>query len=152
MKICLVSDSHGLTEEIAKIYKKHPDCDLYLHAGDSEDFESSLCPFETVRGNCDHYDIEFNKRMISTPYGNLLMTHYPNTTYADGIKIFVHGHTHKIEAICNNGVITICPGSVAFSRDATGESYAILNICPSNVKIDFYSVENKKVFLKKKII
>lgn len=36
MKILICSDSHGLTDELIELKKRHGDMDYYIHCGDSE--------------------------------------------------------------------------------------------------------------------
>lgn len=153
MKILFVSDSHSNTEAVVELAKVHPDCDLYLHAGDSEDYEYSLFPFETVKGNCDHFDNLYSQRIYQTPIGKLLMKHYPELTQKyDDLKLFLHGHTHRMCALKREGIFEICPGSISHSRDAEGESYAIIIVDNSIVDVTFYSLFNKKVLKKVKLI
>src|SRR5699024_8369598 len=55
-KVVVVSDSHGLKEELQTIQKRH-DADLFIHCGDSELEESDpvLAGYEVVKGNCDWF-------------------------------------------------------------------------------------------------
>ena len=46
MKICVVSDSHGDREILRKIYLSNPNCDIYLHLGDSQLEEYLINPFD----------------------------------------------------------------------------------------------------------
>lgn len=48
MKILVVSDTHGEIDNLRKVLTKHPNMDLYLHAGDSELSPEELFPFITV--------------------------------------------------------------------------------------------------------
>ena len=123
--------------------------DLYLFAGDSEDFPNALYPFDSVKGNCDYYNYD-EKRFIRLPYGNLLMKHHPSLTKEESndIKIFVHGHTHVPKISKKDGIITICPGSLSYSRNAEGESFAILECSNDSIEIKILSFETKMVLLK----
>src|SRR5699024_1703195 len=53
-KVVIVSDSHGLTDELQEIKARH-DADVYIHCGDSElDLDApELEGYTTVKGNCD---------------------------------------------------------------------------------------------------
>lgn len=141
MKILLISDTHGNNVVIDKLVEMYPNMDKYLHAGDVEGDEYSLAPFDAVKGNCDHYSTLPIQRIISTPYGNLFMTHEPhmpiNIKKEYDIKIFIHGHTHRRKFVQENGLYIINPGSISFSRDGYELSYAILTITENDVQVEF---------------
>ena len=144
MKILLVSDSHGNSEALDKLLKKYPKMDLYLHAGDLEDDEQSIHPFDVVRGNCDRYSRLPERRIIHTPYGSLLMQHLPylptDIAKQYKIKIFVYGHTHRRRFEKNGDVYYINPGAISFPRDSFDLSYAILTITNDKVEVEFKSL------------
>ena len=148
MKIIIASDSHGNNKALDEIVLKHPDADMYLHAGDSEMDEYMIAPFETVLGNCDHFSNAPNRKIIDTPYGKLLIQHYP--TMPDdiikqyNIKFFVHGHTHRRENITKNGIAIICPGAIAFDRDGNDLSYMELIVFNDHYEVIFHSLLEEK--------
>lgn len=56
MNVLIISDSHGLEEELQTIAKRHEaDVDLMIHCGDSEleTGHPALEPYSVVKGNCD---------------------------------------------------------------------------------------------------
>ena len=144
MKILLVSDSHGDYEALEQLYKKYPNMDLYLHAGDSEQDEWSLKPFISVRGNCDHYYDFQNFLVIPSPYGNIYVQHTPYVSKSvineHNAKIVIHGHTHTRRNEKVNGILLINPGAIIYARDKYDVSYAILNIDKNNVEVKFYNL------------
>ena len=144
MRILLVSDSHGNSEALDRLLIKYPKMDLYLHAGDLEADERSIRPFDCVKGNCDRYSDLPEKRIIHTPFGNLLMTHLPymnqEIVKEYHIKIFVHGHTHRRKFVLENGIYIINPGAISYPRDGHDLSYAIVNITPEKVEVEFNSL------------
>ena len=144
MRILLVSDSHGNSEALDKLLKKYPKMDLYLHAGDLEADEQSIRPFDCVKGNCDHWSNLPERRIIRTPYGNLLMTHLPymrpDIVKEYKIKIFVYGHTHRRKFALENGIYIINPGAISFPRDGHDLSYAIADITSEKVDVQFYTL------------
>ncbi|HPY79489.1 MAG: YfcE family phosphodiesterase [Erysipelotrichaceae bacterium] len=148
MKIALCSDSHGNTTAVDEIYKRYPDCDFYLHAGDGETSSSDVFPFEMVKGNRDWDDNLPEKLLFHTPYGSLLMQHSPrislNFLREQGIKIFVHGHTHTREHFERDGVIWLNPGAISFARDGNDLSFAIIDISQDGLKVNFFSLLDKK--------
>jgi hypothetical protein len=148
MKIALCADSHSNNAALDEIYKRFPDCDLYLHAGDGETSSSSIFPFEMVKGNRD-WDMNLPDRLLfPTPYGSLFMQHAPRIDASflreQKIKIFIHGHTHKREHVEIDGVIHINPGAISFARDGHDLSFAVIDISQEQVKVNFYSLLDKK--------
>ncbi len=149
MKIVLVSDTHGSFYELKKVAMIENGADLYLHAGDIGPFNSQdITPFAPVKGNCDYYSsslLPFERR-ISTPYGILLMRHHPliskgdiENIYKEGVRIFIHGHTHIKEVVEYKDMFIICPGSLCRPRDDFA-SYAILDVADKDVKITFKKI------------
>lgn len=149
MKILICSDSHSDNESLDELVKRHPNMDLYLHAGDSESDEFSIRPFLSVQGNCDYFSDFPIRRIIETPLGNLLMQHKPNPDYKIikeyKIKLFVYGHTHIRKCEENGSVLFINPGSISFSRDNNPGSYVIMNISKEKYTIDFYSLFDENI-------
>ena len=141
MRILLVSDSHGNSEALDKLLKKYPKMDLYLHAGDLEDDEQSVHPFDCVKGNCDRWSRLPERRIIHTPYGVLFMTHLPylppEIKKQYNVKLFVYGHTHRRKFELIDGVYYINPGAISFPRDGFDLSYAILDVTSEKVEIQF---------------
>lgn len=136
-KILVVSDSHGKTDILDRLYKMYPDCDYYLHAGDSCDLKENLGVFLTVKGNNDRY-ITNDQMVLKVGSHNIYMTHghkmflFEKNIIARsnnfGCDIFIHGHTHKPYYNCVSGIHVMCPGSLAYPRSTLGETYIILEI------------------------
>ena len=145
MRILVVSDTHGDNYALEQVALREHGIDIYLHAGDVCAPKESISPFAAVRGNCDGYFREDYKTSYEcqTPYGKLHMEHYPlrDITEAsletEGVKIFIHGHTHVREQRCDGGVYTFCPGSLSFPRDNGKGTYLILDIDEKEVKATF---------------
>ncbi len=145
MKIVVISDTHGDNSRIEKVYLREQDADVYLHAGDIESGESEIAPFLGVRGNCDSFYSSYPfSRELLTPIGKLRIEHRPINSevmllylHNEGVRIFVHGHTHKKEAILSNGIYIYCPGSLSYPRDEGGGSYLVLEIDEKGIKHTF---------------
>ncbi len=145
MKVVIVSDTHGDTSRLEKVFLREQDADIYLHAGDIEASEEAIAPFVGVRGNCDgFYPSHPFSRQIKTPYGLLRIEHRPIVSdamlislYNDGVRIFVHGHTHIKEERISHGILILCPGSLDYPRDEGDGSYLVLDIEESGVKSTF---------------
>lgn len=148
MKIIVCSDSHGNNQALDEIKKRFPDVDYYLHAGDSESASYDILPFDSVKGNCDRW-IDFDeKRLIETPFGRLLIQHFPdidiNKLKKNNIKVFIHGHTHKRRYEMISDIYFINPGAIAYARDGNDLSYVLLTINNDNIEVKFYSLLDKQ--------
>ena len=145
MKILLASDNHGDYQALDDLYKKYPNMDLYLHAGDSEQDEFSIKPFISVRGNCDHYYDFPNFLVIPSPAGNIYVQHTPFVSKSviseHNAKIVIHGHTHTRRKEIKSGILFINPGAISYARDKYNGSYAILTIEDNKVDVQFYTLE-----------
>lgn len=148
MKIVIVSDTHGDSYSLQKILLRETGVDLYIHAGDSVAPKEEINPFAAVRGNCDMvYRKDYEKEYeCMTPYGKLHMEHIPlndimvEALKLEGVKIFVHGHTHVRKKECDDGVYTFCPGSLSFPRDNDKGTYLVLEITENEVKSTFKEI------------
>lgn len=149
MKIVLISDTHGSFYELKKVAMIENGADLYLHAGDVGPFNlQDVTPFGLVKGNCDFYSSSLLpfERKINTPYGVLMVRHHPiigeddlENVYKEGVKIFVHGHTHVKEIVKYKQMFIVCPGSLCRPRDDYA-SYAVLDISSEDVKVTFKKI------------
>ena len=140
MELLICSDSHGDNDSLKELIKRYPNCDYYLHLGDSESDEYTIYPFISVKGNCDFYNFS-EQLIIDTPKGKLLAKHYPTIPFdiikEYGIKFFIHGHTHMRRNEKRENLLILNPGSIAYSRDASNKSFLILNITNDKIDIDF---------------
>lgn len=146
MKIIIVSDTHRENSLLAKIVQIE-NADYYIHAGDSEASSYELLPFVSVKGNCDSFPDFDDKLLINTPYGKLLIRHKPpfwNGEYhkfaEQGIKVFIHGHTHKRRDEIVEGVRVMNPGSLTNPRDGNFGSYILCKIDKNNIEVIFKTI------------
>lgn len=148
MKILVVSDAHGNIEEMMNLLKVYPNMDMYLDAGDNLSSLHQISPYRSVRGNCDYYPYD-EKVLIRTSAGNLFMKHLPYLTSKEkeGIRIFIHGHTHVMKIKESDNIITLCPGSISLPRDNSNGTFAIITIEDDNINIDIIDILTKKVLL-----
>lgn len=136
MKIVVISDTHGDLSALRKVAMVEYDADCYLHAGDVEAAPGDIAPFVAVKGNCDGGFAEYPFRFeMDTPFGKLHMEHYPiygsmmmRVLHEDGVRIFIHGHTHEREEEIVEGVRVYCPGSLVFPHDHPTGTYLVLKI------------------------
>jgi uncharacterized protein len=150
MKIVVVSDTHGDLSALRRVAMIEYDADLYLHAGDIEAAPGDISPFAGVKGNCDGSFNEYPFRYETmTPFGKLHMEHYPIYASAmfqafkqDGVRIFIHGHTHEREEEIIEGVRVYCPGSLVFPHDNDKGTYLVLTVTDTIVDGKFKEIDN----------
>ena len=148
MKIVVVSDTHGDLSALRRVALIENDADVYLHAGDVGAASGDISPFAAVKGNGDGAFPEYPFRYETmTPFGKLHMEHYPIYSSAmrtllkqDGVRIFIHGHTHEREEELIDGLWVYCPGSLVFPHDSDRGTYLVLNISEKEVKGTFKSI------------
>lgn len=145
MEIVVVSDTHGSRDFIEKLTERHPNANLYLHAGDSELYKEELAPFRTCKGNCDyHIDNRFLKIRISD-FGIYVFhgDHFyldddllANLAKENDCSIIIYGHTHIPYVNYKYGVHILNPGSVTLPR-VTKATYALITFtCLDDIKIE----------------
>lgn len=158
-KVLIVSDSHGLTEELINLKKSNPALEI-LHCGDSELFidDPALQNMHVVRGNCD-FDYKMpDKKMIKIGDINILVTHghlyqvgrdLTNLSYIaheQQANIVCYGHTHRARAEKLGDHIFINPGSIRSPRDRKERTYALLEFEDlTNIRVNFYSLDGKLI-------
>ena len=160
MKILVVSDSHGLSNELQEIKKRHEsEVEAFIHCGDSELPYNSpeLHRFLYVRGNCD-YAKEFPDERIEDIEGlrffvthghryNVKMT-LMNLYYRAqeaGAKIVCFGHSHIAGAESINGTLFINPGSIYMPRLRKEKTYSILEIEEQTATVRFYDIHGHEL-------
>jgi uncharacterized protein len=160
-KALIVSDSHGLTEELVCLKKRHGhETDLLIHCGDSELSTNAeeLSGFVTVRGNMDFLGKEFpneaiemlGDKCIYITHGHLydVKMSYISLAYRaeeTGAAIACFGHSHVAEAFEREGMIFINPGSLRLPRGTVEKTYAILDVGEKQVSVTFYSLDGIRI-------
>jgi putative phosphoesterase len=150
MKIAVISDTHGDVSALQRVAMIENDADLYLHCGDVECPPGDISPFAAVHGNCDGAYPEYPFRYeIMTPFGKLHMEHYPiygsmmfKLLKDEGVKIFLHGHTHEREEQIVEGIHVYNPGSLVFPHDSPVGTYLILNVTEKVVDAKWKTIED----------
>ncbi|OZU89798.1 YfcE family phosphodiesterase [Virgibacillus indicus] len=157
--VLVVSDSHGLTEELAEIKERHQ-LTYMIHCGDSElDLDSpQLDGFYKVGGNCD-FDPRFPEEQVLqvdnltflAVHGHLhnvksnLMTLSYRAEEADA-QIICFGHTHIAGAEQTGNQLFINPGSIRLPRNRKEKTYAILEWNDiKDVKVTFFTVDGTEL-------
>ncbi|WP_042146211.1 metallophosphoesterase [Paucisalibacillus sp. EB02] len=158
-KIVILSDSHGLTNDIQKI-KDREKADLVFHCGDSELREDAkeLENVITVAGNCDFYGnfpID-QKKVINgitffVVHGHLhnVKMNLMNLAYRaeeENADVICFGHSHIAGAEKVGTKLFINPGSIRLPRLRTEKTYAVLTWESSGkIEVDFFTIEGQKV-------
>jgi putative phosphoesterase len=145
MRVVIIADTHGDLMALRRVSLIENAADIYLHAGDVEAAPGDITPFAAVRGNCDGAFPAYPLRYETmTPYGPLLMQHHPLAgplafarLQKEGIRLFVHGHTHEKEARLVGGIWFFCPGSLVYPHDGGRGSYLVLEISSASVQAFF---------------
>ncbi|MDC3412566.1 metallophosphoesterase [Aquibacillus sp. 3ASR75-11] len=160
-KVLIMSDSHGLTDDINRIRERHVnEVDGMIHCGDSElDNDSdALYGFHVVAGNCD-FDPAFkneivfnmNDRRFLVTHGHLhnvkttLMSLYDRAEQL-GAAIVCYGHTHAAGTERIKDCIFINPGSVRLPRGRKEKTYAIASWSDSHTfTVDYFTTNGESV-------
>ena len=150
MKVLIVSDTHGNIELLNSVVQRYRlTVDIVIHLGDHlVDFNEVMRDYPMmaslgVLGNCDfawmYTGAKFegcvtveNRRIFYT-HGHKYNVKYGLDYIISNAKmnkcdIVLFGHTHVGVCEERNGVLVINPGSLAFPRDNTNGSYALLTI------------------------
>ena len=151
MRVLIISDSHGRTENIERLKRIIGKVDLVLHCGDGvSDFDFIgdflKCKVCGVTGNCDllsrepsmiNLDIEGN--LVHIEHGHRLQfrSDVDLISFAkdNGYDVVLLGHTHVQKLINKDGIWVVNPGSISRPRDGY-PSYCIME-AEGRGKLDF---------------
>ncbi|MDQ0340350.1 putative phosphoesterase [Caldalkalibacillus uzonensis] len=140
-KALIISDTHGLTEEVARVASLFS-FDQAFHCGDFC-VDENLFPFNKmilVKGNNDfHADVPFDQvldwqgiRFLIT-HGHTYQVHYSllqlkyRAQEAEA-QIVLFGHTHKPVCFEEDGIIYVNPGSFKVPRGFSKPTFILLDI------------------------
>ncbi|MGE6259594.1 metallophosphoesterase family protein [Heyndrickxia sporothermodurans] len=154
MKLLIVSDSHGLREELQQLKEKYAQTVVaMIHCGDSELLSSDeeVSEYLIVRGNCD-YDRQFPLDIKQKIEGNtIFITHghhynvkmtlmnllYKAKEIGAGFVFF--GHSHMLGAEMIKGILFLNPGSLFMPRGRKEKTYAIVEKKNDSITTKFYT-------------
>lgn len=157
--VLIISDSHGLRDEIAMIKERHSTATM-IHCGDSElpQDASELTGFLKVAGNCDmdnRYDdeklqhIEGWNFFITHGHLNRVKSSLLSLTYRAsevGADVTCFGHTHIAGAEKIDDKLYINPGSIRLPKGQHGKTYAVITFPSENeIKVVFYKLNGEIV-------
>lgn len=160
MKILIVSDSHGLTEELLEIKARYAhEVQMMIHCGDSElqADEEALENFHVVQGNCDFIGT-FPEDLIKELGGlRVFVTH----GHRYGVKstllnlslraqeaaanIVCFGHSHFLGAEMIEGIMFINPGSIRLPRGRAEKTFVILELSENEMKLHVHDLTHGKL-------
>ena len=147
MKIGLMSDTHGNTDNIDQAVAMAGELSMWIHTGDLVSDAEYLAlvteiPVISVAGNCDWGNTKApNEKIVELPGHKIFATHghlygvkgniYPLAQAAEkyGADIAVFGHSHVAQICHTNNLLIINPGSLSFPRDNQGKSFVVLELC-----------------------
>jgi uncharacterized protein len=159
-RILILSDSHGLEEELAELAERHgKEAGLMIHCGDSElpAGHPSMSNFAAVRGNCDYdpaYPEHFTKSLggltIFAAHGHLygVKSSLMKLKYKgeeEGADIICFGHSHELGAEMIDGRLFLNPGSLRLPRGRYERTYLLLETAGREVRVDVYDLETGKL-------
>ncbi|WP_226583517.1 metallophosphoesterase [Halobacillus litoralis] len=157
-KVLILSDTHGLTDEVLEIKERHLDVDARIHCGDSELAYGSkeLEGFHYAKGNCDFESEMENEQVVRVGELTILATHghlfqvkstlMPLSYKAEevGAQVACFGHSHIAGAEKVKDTLFINPGSARLPRDREEPTYAILEWeTLDEVHLQFYHVNGE---------
>lgn len=146
MRILVLSDTHGETSRVYKVYEKlssQGPLDLIIHCGDYykdaiQIGERTGIPVAWVKGNTDGSFSENEYTIVETEFGNLLVTHghMENVDFSQqnlyykalekGCCAAIYGHTHRAVFTEAGGVYLLNPGSLSKPRDGSGGTFGLI--------------------------
>ena len=155
-RVLIVSDSHGLTEELTELTKRHENIETFIHCGDSElsKNDEAMDQFVVVRGNCD-YESQFkNDEIVDVQGTTFLVTHghlynvkstLMNLKYKAeevGAQIICFGHSHLLGVEKIGDQLFINPGSLRLPRGRRERTYVILEFKEHEVYFYVYDFDH----------
>ncbi|UOR12121.1 metallophosphoesterase family protein [Halobacillus amylolyticus] len=158
-KVLIISDTHGLTDEVIKIKKRHQhEVNAKIHCGDSElgYHSEELKDFFYAKGNCD-FEVEMeNEQVVKVGGLTILVVHghlhqikstlTPLSYRADevGAQVACFGHSHMAGAERVNEKLFINPGSARLPRDREEPTYAVLEWDTlDDIQVQYYQVNGE---------
>ena len=133
MKILVISDTHGHTENLERALKRTGPVDALVHCGDVERDEDYIrvlagCPCYMVSGNNDWF-LELERELViildgykiwithGHQYGVSMGLEYLRQEGRNrGVDIVMFGHTHRPVVEESEGMVILNPGSLSYPR------------------------------------
>jgi len=159
-KVLVISDSHGLTEELEIIRERHlKEVDLMIHCGDSQLMpdDKAISGYLTVMGNCDFgggYPMETISEAAGRKFfithghrysvkSTLMKLNYKAQEVKADIVCF--GHSHLLGAEVIDGTLFLNPGSIRLPRERLEKTYVILELMADKIKLSVFEVNGREM-------
>ena len=145
-KILLISDTHGMHENLREAVRRETPFERLLHMGDTEGWDPVIrdiagTPVDIVSGNCDWASDLPGEAMVDIGDVHIFMTHGHEYYVTTGMEVFLEaaeacgcqvalfGHTHRPLLMEHKGVLVANPGSISRPRQPDRKpSYGVLTI------------------------
>ncbi len=150
MKICVLSDTHGIINIAEKALKDMKDIDIIIHAGDlvsdARYLETLKYKVFCVAGNCDPFAIEPTEKILELQGKRIFLTHGHNYRVKYGYRelltraqqisadVVIFGHTHLPENTYIDNILFFNPGSTTLPKNGGPGTYGILEIIDGTIK------------------
>lgn len=159
-KVLVISDSHGLTEELEVIRERHlKEVDLMIHCGDSQLMpdDKAISGYLTVMGNCDFgggypmetiFEAAGRKFFITHGHRYSVKSTLMKLKYkAQELKadIVCFGHSHVLGAEVIDGILFLNPGSIRLPRERFEKTYVILELLVDKIKLSVFEVNGREL-------
>lgn len=146
MRILVISDTHGKTNNYFDVLDKTAPIDMVIHCGDIGSSEhaitqESTCPVYCVSGNNDFFsklpkelDLTIGKYKVWVTHGHYYGVQFDDHTIKDEaisrkVDIVMYGHSHRPLIDITDELIVINPGSISYPRqEGKRPSYILMEI------------------------
>lgn len=150
-KILLISDTHGLHENLREAALREAPFERALHMGDTEGWDPVIkdilgVPVDFVSGNCDWASDLPSEKVVTVGDVHIFMTHGHEYYVTTGMEVFLEaaascgcqvalfGHTHRPFLLNHGGVLVANPGSISRPRQADHRpSYGVLSVSEEGI-------------------
>lgn len=159
MRVIVLSDSHGLTGYVEKVFARNPDAAAYIFLGDGErDIEVmrtryKSCDIRTVSGNCDYEGMRPSAAVAEIGGVRIYYTHGHTCGVKYGLErlcenarlndctVALYGHTHVKNITYEDGIYIMNPGSCSCPRDLSKPSYGYVDIERNGIFLNTVELE-----------
>ena len=146
MRIAVISDTHGMNEDIIKALMSIDKPDMLIHLGDYADDGEKISkilgiPITIVKGNGDPFSNYNEDELIEVHGKKLFLTHGHrhnvvrnlDTLYYKAVEMgadmALFGHTHLAVNLVHDNLIIMNPGSPSLPRgDLFTKTFGLINI------------------------
>ncbi|MFT8871704.1 MAG: metallophosphoesterase [Sporolactobacillus sp.] len=160
MKVLIVSDTHGLTDELTELKARYRgEVAAMIHCGDSElaPDEDAIADFIAVEGNCDRPGSYPEEQIVRLDHLSALIVHghlqnvkaspqrLLTRAAAVNAQIVCHGHTHCAGVRYEAGRFIVNPGSLSQPRNYREGTYVVLEETEDFLAFQFYNGKHERV-------